>query len=167
MFSQESSNCCSNHSPKPCLLGCPLSLTLCTLEAGIAICLASLWVPFTAPLLGLRVLGSKQDTNMYLPPSGSNPKLPSCPPSEPSPWPALYLAGHLVQFPCPRSGILSLNLRLGTELCYWQTACQVDCLHLDGLAPHCFRWLGCLQTKPSQSVHSSLLWLTRTCLTSF
>lgn len=73
VFSQESSNCCSNHSPKPYLPGCPLSLTLCTLEASIAICLASLWVPYTERLLGLRVLGSKLDTNMYLPPSGSNP----------------------------------------------------------------------------------------------
>lgn len=36
---------------------CPLCLTLCTSEVSTAVCPATLWVPFTAPWLGFRVVG--------------------------------------------------------------------------------------------------------------
>lgn len=59
------------------------------------------------------------------PPLGSNSLFLSHLLSESSQWPVLYLVEHCDQFSRPRSGILSLNLKLGTEFCYWLTACQV------------------------------------------
>lgn len=110
------------------------------------------WVPHTALWLCLRVLAKhvrkKLDTNHYLLPFGYSLYLLSCPLSEFFSWPVQYLVEYLAQFPCPKSSILSLNFKLGTEACEWPQ--WTDCLHLAILLPCCFRWLACPQTKPFQ-----------------
>lgn len=165
MFSQVSSDCCANHS---CLL--PTAPHPCTLKASTAICPATLWVPFSAPWLGFRVVGK-------------HVRAGNCTLTFTCLLTVLTLGFHFVYHLNPPQGqqctwwdtLSSFSKAwhsvpvplLRTEACYWQANCQVDCWYLDGLFPHCFRWLGCPQIKPSQSVPFFSLWLTRTFPTSF
>ena len=115
---------------KPSLWGCSLSLILYSPAASTAICLASCWRPYNIPQLSLSILAKHARAGRWTlistyPPLGSNSLFLSHLLSESSQWPVLYLVEHCDQFSRPRSGNLSLNLKLGTEFCYWLTACQV------------------------------------------
>ena len=130
MFSQVSSDCSSNHSR---LL--PMSLTLCTVEASTAICPAILWMPFTAPWLGFRVVGK----HMW---AGNCTLTFTCLLT------VLTFSFHFVYHMNPPQGqqctwwdTLSSFSKvwhsipiplLRTEACYWQATCQMDCLLVPG-----------------------------------